>query len=142
MDLNKLTNGEKILGAASALLVIILLVFPWHSIDVGFASFSRRAIQSPNALWGWLALLLAAAVLAQLIVRKFTTAQLPELPISWDDAQFYGSIATGVLVFIKLISETEFLGFGAWLGVLCGIAVIVGGVMAKRETAGTTAPGA
>jgi hypothetical protein len=133
VDLNKLTLGDKILGGAGILLVLDLLLFPWHSVDLGIVTINRQATESPNAFWGILALLLAIAIVAAVVVRRLTTATLPELPIAWSMALFYAAIATLVILFIKLVSETSSLGFGAWLGLLLAAAMVYGGFVTSKE---------
>ncbi len=137
MDLSKMRTPDWILGGCALALIIDLLFLPWHKIDIDFgplgsASDSRSAIQSPNSFWGVLALLLAIAVLAVVIIRRLTTVNLPDLPISWTDALFYGSIATLVLLLIKLIAETDFLGFGAYLGILLAGGLVYGAFATKQ----------
>ena len=139
MDLNKLSLGDKIAAACGIVLFIDLIALPWHNIDLGIVSASRKAIQSPNSFWGFLALLLAIAIVGAIIVRKLTTTKLPELPIPWSQAIFYGSIATLVILLIKLISETDYLGFGAYLGILLAAGMTYGGYLINQE--GDTATG-
>jgi len=141
VDLNKLTLGDKILGGAGILLILDLLLFPWHSVDLGIVTINRQATESPNAFWGILALLLAIAIVAAVIIRRLTTVKLPELPIAWNMALFYAAIATLVILFIKLISETSELGFGAWLGLLLAAAMVYGGFVMSKETEGIAGSG-
>lgn len=136
MDLNKLTLGDKILGGAGILLFLDLLLFPWHSVDLGIQTINLQATESPNGFWGVLALLLTIVVVAAIILRRLTSVKLPELPISWNQALFYGAIAVLVLLFIKLISETSELGFGAWLGLLLAAAMVYGGFVVSKESDG------
>jgi hypothetical protein len=148
VDLNKLSLGDKIVGATGIVLLIDLLFFPWHKVDLGFDipgvadSVTRKAIQSPNAVWGWLALLVALAIVAAVIIRKLTTTQLPDLPVPWPRAIFFGTIAVLVLLIIKLISETDFLAFGSYLAILLGAGMVYGGFLISKEaeTATGTAP--
>ena len=42
-----------------------------------------------------------------------------------------------VLLLIKLVVETDFLGFGAYLGVLLAAALAFGGFMVNKEAAAT-----
>lgn len=137
MDLNKLSLGDRIVAAAGILLFIDLLFLPWHRVSAGFGAFkvtvTRSGVESPNAFWGLLALLVTIAVVAVLAVRRFTTATLPELPMSWNQAIFFATVAVEVLLGIKLISETDFLGFGAWLALVLGAAMIYGGVLVGRQ---------
>lgn len=133
MDLSKLTLGEKIVAGAGIVLLIDLVFLPWHNIDIGILSVSRKGIQSPNAIWGILALLLAAAMVAVVAVSRFTTTPLPELPVPWPQAMFLAGIAVAVLLVLKLVLETSFLGFGAFLGVVAGGAMAYGGFVMRNE---------
>jgi hypothetical protein len=139
MDLNKLSLGDKIAAACGIVLFIDLVAFPWHNIDFIIGSVKRTAIQSPNSFWGFLALLLTIAVVAAIIVRKLTTAKLPDLPIPWSQAIFFASIATLALLLLKLIIETSALGFGAYLGILLAAGMTYGGYLISQE--GDTATG-
>lgn len=133
MDLSKLTLGEKIVGGAGIVLVLDLLLFPWHKIDLGIVSVSRSGIESPNGFWGILAMLVAIAMVAVVVVTRLTSATMPDLPIPLGQAMFFAGIAVVVLLFIKLILETSFLGFGAYLGLLLGGTVAYGGFLMRKE---------
>src|SRR5215467_7043698 len=116
MDLRKLSRGERIVVVAGALVVIDLLFLPWYSITIPFVgSVSRNGISSPNAFLGFLAALVAAAMVAQIIVARFTSATLPELPIPWARAHMLGGLAVVALLVLKLLLQTNLLGFGAYL---------------------------
>jgi hypothetical protein len=130
MELDKLTLSDKIIAGAGVVLIIDLLFLPWHSIDIGVLSFTRSAVESPNAFWGVLALLLTVALVAVTLLRvlKPETA-LPDLPVSWDRAVFFAAAAVLVSLFLKLVMETEALGFGAWLGLLLAAGVAYGGYL-------------
>ena len=69
MDLSKLTMTDKILAGTGLALVIDLLFLPWHSVDLGFTTFSITGVEERNAFLGVLALLLAAAVAAVTLIR-------------------------------------------------------------------------
>jgi len=143
VDLSKMRTPDWILGGCALVLIIDLLFFPWHKVDIdlgpfGGGSYKRTGIQSPNAFWGILALLLAIAILAVVIVRRLTTAKLPDLPISWTDATFYGAIATLALLVLKLIIETDALGFGSYFAILLGAGMVYGAFASKQ--ADSTAP--
>ena len=141
MDLGKLSRGERIIVSAGVLLVIDLLFLPWHSITVPFiGSVDRNGISSPNAFLGFLAALTAAAMVAQVIVSKFTSAMLPELPVPWPRAHMIGGLAVLGLLVLKLLLQTSFLGFGAYLGILIAAGLALGGYTVNQESsrAGTT----
>ena len=133
MDFSKLTLGDKIVGGAGIVLIIALLFFPWHSIDLGFETFTRSATESPNGLWGILALLLTVVIVAVVLVRRLTTTKLPDLPVGWNQAIFYGCIAVLAFLLIKLISETDALGFGSYLSIVLAGAMVYGGFLISKE---------
>ncbi|MBA2283690.1 MAG: hypothetical protein M3527_04395 [Actinomycetota bacterium] len=144
MDLNKLTLGDKIVAATGIVLLITLVVLPWHSIDLceglgdtgglGIScSFKRTAIQSPNGFFGLLALLLTIAIVAAVLIRKLTTTDLPTLPVGWGKAIFFGSLAALALLLLKLVIETTALGFGSYLAILLAAGMAYGGFLLSKE---------
>ena len=141
MDLSKLSRGDRIVVVTGALLVIDLLFLPWHSIAVPFlGSVNRSGISSPNAFLGFLAALVAAAMVAQIIVSKFTSAKVPDLPVPWPRAHMLGGLVVVGLLLLKLVLQTSFLSFGAYLGILFAAALAFGGYTVDQEStrAGTT----
>ncbi len=130
MDLDKLSLSDKIIAGTGIVLIIDLLFLPWHSIDIGPFSTSLTAIEERNAFLGVLALLLTIAVVAVTLVRVFKPeTKLPDLPVTWDRAIFFGAAATLGLLVLKLILETDFLGIGAWLGLLLAAGMTYGGYL-------------
>ncbi|MFA5566571.1 MAG: hypothetical protein WC184_11160 [Acidimicrobiia bacterium] len=135
MDLNKLGMGEKISGGAGILLILGILILPWHHISFGpFGSANIKAMSSPNAIWGILAFILALAVVGTLLAEKLANVELPEIPVSWVDARFYGGIAVLALLLLKLVVETSALGFGAWVNIILAAGLAYGGFAAKQES--------
>jgi hypothetical protein len=144
MDLKKLSLGERIIGAAGLFLLIDLLFLPWHRISIGIPGIARitenrSGIQSPNGFLGLLALLVVAALVARLVISGFTKIELPEIPVSWGRADLLGAAGAAVLLLLKLVLETDFLGFGAWLAILGAGALVYGGFLRNQEMS-TTAP--
>jgi hypothetical protein len=143
VDLSKMRTPDWILGGCALVLIIDLLFFPWHKISYSFFgvsdSVTRSGVESPNAFWGILALLLAVAVIVIIVLRRLTTVQLPDLPISWADALFFGSIATLAVLLLKLVLETSSLGWGCWLAILLAAGMVYGGFATKQvETKGAS----
>lgn len=149
MDLNKLSLGDRIVAGAGILLFLDLLILPWHHVSVpsvtvagtkiGGGSINRTALESPNAFWGVLALLVVVVVVAAVLVSRLSTANLPELPIAWNQAIFYGTIAVAALLVIKLIAETDALGFGCWLALVLAAGLVYGGFLISKQSEPATA---
>ncbi|HEY4376627.1 MAG TPA: hypothetical protein VGM93_05695 [Acidimicrobiales bacterium] len=138
MDLTKLSLGDKIIGGTTIVLLIDLLFLPWHSVSVHAgiysASYTRGATESPNGFLGILALLVVIAILATVIIRKLTTTKLPDLPISWGEATFYAGIAVEVLLVLKLILKTDYLGYGSYLAIILAAGLIYGTFLGRSES--------
>ncbi len=139
MDFKKLTQGERIVLVAGLLLIIDLLFLPWHHIDLGvLGSADRKGVQSPNSFYGVLALLLAIVMVGQIAATKLANAKLPALPIGWGQVHMIAGIAILVLLLLKLVVETDFLGFGAYLGILLAAAIAFGGFSINKESTSRT----
>ena len=87
MDFKKITQGERIVLIVGVLLIIDLLFFPWHKIDLGGGlvgvDVTRTGIQSPNSFYGVIALLITVVMVGQIIAAKMANATLPAMPVSW-----------------------------------------------------------
>ena len=88
MDLSKLSGGDRIVVITGVLLVIDLVFLPWISVTVPFIGtvMSYTGISAPNGFLGFLAALAAAAMVAQILVSRFTSAKVPDLPVPWPRA--------------------------------------------------------
>lgn len=142
MDLTKLSTGDKIIGATGLLLVVVLVVFPWHHVsaydmqmNVSFdaGAVNRSAVQSPNAFWGILALLLTLAIVGSLFLRRLTDAELPSTPVPPSQLTFFGTIGVLVLLMLKFVIETSALGIGAFLAILLAGGMTYGGYLSRSE---------
>ncbi len=145
VDLNKLSLGDKIAGGCGIVLIIGLFALPWHKIEFDFlgtsASESCSAFSCTNTFWAWLAFLLTAAIVAVIILDRLTSVELPELPIPLNQAVFYGSIAVGALLILKLITKMEYLGWGAYVNILLAGGMIYGGFLIFKEESPATGGG-
>ena len=136
MDFKKLTMGDRIVLAAGILLVIDLLFLPWHSIDLGVLSVKRTGVQSPNGFYGVLALLIAVVMVAQIVVARLTAAKLPQIPLPWGRVHLIAGVVVLALLLLKLVIETDYLGFGAWLGIILAAVLAFGGFTVNKESTG------
>jgi hypothetical protein len=141
VDFRKLTMGERIVAGAGILLIIDLLFFPWHHVSVSFRGFTvatvnRTGLQSPRGYLGILAFIITIAMVAQIVLAKLTSVKLPEISMPWSQAQLIGGFTVLGLLVLKLVLKTDFLGFGAWLGIILAGAVAYGAFMVHREAQG------
>jgi hypothetical protein len=150
VDLNKLSLGDKIVGGTGIVLFLLLLIVPWHSQTVDLGQFggkhtyTLKATSGDGGAVGWpaiLAILLLIAIVAVVLVRKLTTADLPELPIPWNQAIFYATIAVPVLLVLKLLLKNESISFWAYIDILIAIGMAYGGFLIFKESDEATATG-
>lgn len=141
MDLNKLSNGEKVIAGAG-LLFLLSMFFPWWGLDLGeFGSGSNNGFD--YFLTGWLPLLIVIAMVAQIAVARFTTTQLPRIPIPWNQAHLIAGAVVAVLLVLRvIIGADEGAGgfevdldreWGLFVALIAAIGVGAGGVLKSRE---------
>ncbi|HEX8804072.1 MAG TPA: hypothetical protein VF743_07755 [Acidimicrobiales bacterium] len=149
MDLNKLSLGDKIVAGLGILEFILLFIVPWHSIDVFGETFTLKPLEGDYEAVAWpaaLALIVLIVLVAVVLIRKLApTVNLPNLPIGWNQAIFYASIAVPALLLLKLILQTDALSFWAYVLIAIGVGIAYGGYLISREPepavgAGTTPP--
>lgn len=132
--------GEKIILAA-ALLLLIASFLPWYSFDLGVAgvSIDRSGWQSPGALWSMLAVLVGLAMATVILVKLFASAgTLPDNVggITWPKIMLGAGVFAVLLILIKLVNESSYMAIGFFLGIICVIALAVGGFFMFREEQG------
>lgn len=133
------TRGEGLVVVAGVLLAVDLLVLPWHhyfvnvdtpnlGIDLPTFSYDRTGVQTPNPGFGIAALVLTLAMVTQVVAAKFLRAmsRMGQIHLVLGPAVF------GLLL-AKMVTDDNFLGTGAWLGLALGAAVAVGGYLLSQE---------
>lgn len=134
------TRGETLVVVAGALLLVDLLLAPWHrfAVDVNLQQFGvelpsfrmdRRGVQNPQAFFG-----IAAAVVAALMVIQIVASKaLSSVPRAEQVHLVAGAVVLGLLVG-KLMANNDFLAIGAWLGIALAAALAYGGFLLSQET--------
>lgn len=144
MDLNKLSLGDRIVAGLGIVEFLLLLIVPWHRAEIFGQTFTAKALEGEGDLVAWpafLALLVLIALIAVVLIRKLAPqVNLPELPIAWNQAIFYAAIAVPVLLFLKLILQSDSLSFWAYVLILIGAGIAYGGFLISKEPATSTAP--
>jgi hypothetical protein len=151
VDISKLSTADKVIGA-SALVFLIAMFLPWYGISFeGFGSASNSGWD--YFLGGILPLLVVLAMVAQIAITKFSTTELPALPIPWSQVHVIGGAVVVVLVLLRtVIGSSEGSGgfevdldreYGLFVALIAAIGVGVGGYLKFQEgdeaTAGGTA---
>ncbi len=126
-----MSNGEKLI-AGGGILLLVAAFLPWYSID-----FGRNGLQSPGAIWSLLAVVIGVIMAAAILAPKFTDVKLPDLgSITWPQAHLGLGVGALLLVVIKFLSESSFLGFGFYLGFIAAVALAAGGYLYFTENGG------
>jgi hypothetical protein len=140
VDINKLSLGDRIVAGGGILLLLLILFAPWHSIDLGEfgGTINKNAFYGEGDAVGWpalIAFILLIAVVAVVLLRKLAdNVTLPELPIPWNQAIFYATIAIPVLLVLKLLLFNDFIAFWAYIDILIGIGIAYGGFLIFQES--------
>lgn len=147
MDLSRLTTGDKVI-AGSGIALLIFSFLPWFGYDAGIAGFDYTETAWDDFL-PILALLLAIALVALLVVVKFTSVNVPRLPLPLNQVFLIGGVVVFALLLLKLLIGGEEQGIdldrriGVFLGVLAGAGMAAGGWLKSQEPAeaGAAGPG-
>lgn len=129
-----------IVAMAGVLLIVDLLALPWHhyavtvdtrGLDLRLPSFrlDRTAVQAPHPALGFGAVILAG-VMVLLVAVTTIHALRPRL----EHLQLVLGPAVLGLLAAKAVSA-DFLGTGAWLGLLLGAVLAYGGFRVSQEAA-------
>jgi hypothetical protein len=133
--LSRLNKGEQFVVVAGALLLLSLLSFPWHRVEVpgffGGGAVRRTGLQSPNAVQGTLAFLVTVAMVAQVVMTRFTNQKVNPALARLQPAA--GFAVLGLLAW-KLAAETTALAVGAYLGILLAAGLAYGGLLMAKES--------
>ena len=141
----KLAQGEWIVLVAGVLLIVDLLLLPWYSVPISnrdldvleirgiVVDLTYSGVQSSTAGYGVAAVVLAGVMVLQIIVTRLLGMHLPDAPVPWSQIHLILGIFVAVVLVIKLVRVTEFLGFGAYSAILAGILVAYGGYRIAQE---------
>jgi hypothetical protein len=127
MDINKLSNGGKIVGVAGIVLIINLFL-PWY----GAFGFSLNAFDAEFLAWGGSFFAIAGAVV--LVLKQLEITDLKAGQFSAEQLALLLGAIGAVLVILRWITETDLVKFGVYLGIIAAVGVAAGSFMALRES--------
>lgn len=149
MDLSKLTTADKVI-LGSAILLLIAMFLPWYG-------FSEDDFSATNSGWsyflgGWIPLILALVMAAQVAISRFSPqTNLPDPPLPWGQVHMIAGIAAAVILVLRLAikSDADVLffdfeldrKFGIFVAVVAGIGLAVGGFLKNQEGEAAAGPG-
>ena len=141
MDINKLSNPEKIIGG-SAIVLFVASLLPWFEVSFLGTSVSGNG-WDVGFLWGRLPVLIALVMLAHIVISNFfESVKLPDLP--WARVHLGGGILAALLVVLKLLIGESEIGidfdraYGLFLAVIAAVGLAVGGFLYFKENEGTS----
>jgi len=153
MDLNRLTNGDKVIGI-SGILLFIFSFLPWYGFDEAGFSASRNGWD--YFLFGIIPTLIGVALVALVIIQRMTDVALPDVgSLSWGQLSLIAAGVAAVLVILKLLigDDVGAFGFtadldrqyGIFLATIATLGLVAGGFLKMQEdragaTGGTTPP--
>ena len=133
--INQLSTGEKLVAGGGILLLIDAFLFPWYSVDLGVVDFSRNGLQSPEAIWSILAVLIGIGLAVAVLGPKFANMQMPVLPSNLTLGQLYlgGGALSFALLVLKYLLESNYVAIGFYLGFILTAAIGIGGYLLYTE---------
>ena len=145
MDINKLTQSEKII-AGSGIGLLIFSFFPWYGVDAGIADYSRNGWD--YFLFGTLPVIIGAAMVAHIALTRFSETKLPEKigNLGWGQVHLIAGCVAGALVLLKLAIGDDVFGydldrkFGIFLSAVAGVGLAAGGFLKMKEAEGAGTP--
>lgn len=132
--LARLNRSERFVVVAGGLLLLSLVFFPWHRVP--FARLlggdsTLTGLQEPNSLQGTLAFLVAVAMVAQVVMTRYTNQRVNPSLVR---LQAPAGMAVLALLLWKLASETSYLSVGAYLGIPLAGALAYGGLLMAKDS--------
>ena len=133
--INMLSTGEKLIAGAAILLLLDSFIFPWYSVDLGIVDFTANAWEAPGAIWSILAVLIGIGLAVAVLGPKFANMQMPALPSNLTMGQLFlgGGILAFIFLVLKFINESDYVGFGFWIGFVLTAAMAAGGYLMYAE---------
>jgi len=144
VDLNKLSNGDKVIMGAG-IVFLIAMFLPWWGIEVdtGFGTVSGSNSGWDYFLGGILPLLIVVAMIALIAVQKFSTTELPAPPLPWSQIYAIAGGLVGVILLLRtVIGSSEGEGgfeidldrkYGLFIALLAALGVAAGGFLKFQE---------
>lgn len=130
---SRLSRGERFVVVAGGLLLLSLAFFPWHRsivLALVYGDGTRTALQSPNPLPGTLAFLVTVAMVAQVVMSRYSNQKVNPMLVR---LQPVAGMAVFALLAWKLAADTADLSTGAFIGLPLAAVLAYGSIALARE---------
>ena len=127
MDFSKLSREDWMVGGGGILLIIFLFALPFYSVSAGIYTATAAATSSPASIWGILALILAILVVVDWGLANFSPqTQIPTSQLGRELTRAAVAGLVVVLLLLKLILHTSWLGWGCYVDIVVALLVTYG----------------
>jgi hypothetical protein len=127
MNFDNVSREDWILAGLALVTLIALLAFPWFSISVGPFTATTTATGSPDGWLGILAVLVLAALIADLAVERLSPeTEVPSIGGSRTQTRFVLAGVAAFFVALKFLFHIHFslFGWGFYVTVILTAALV------------------
>jgi len=133
MDFSKLSNGAK-LALIGGVVLVINLFLPWY----GVLGINLNAFDAEFLAWGGSLVAIAGAVV--LLLKAFGTQEVNAGKFRTEQLATLLAGIGFVLILLRWVTETNFVKFGVYIGLLAAAATAAGSFMSMKDE-GLSLPG-
>ena len=127
MDFSKLSREDWMVGGGSILLIIFLFALPFYSYSYGPYTATAAATSAPASIWGILALIVAIVILVDWALQVFSPeTAIPTTPLGRELTRAAAGGLVVLLLLLKLILHTSYLGWGCFVDIIVALVVTYG----------------
>lgn len=131
LRLARLRRGELLAGGLAAVLIALLFAVHWFAPG-GHSSGADGWATLPVLRW----LILVTAACGLLLALLQATCPAPALPVTMSVFVTALALITLLALAIRLITTSDVLLAGAWLGLVCAAGMLLGGFWSMRDEDG------
>ena len=127
MNFENVSREDWILAGLALLTLIALLAFPWFSVSIGPFTVTSTATGSPDGWLGILAVLVLAALIADLAIERLSPqTEVPSIGGSRTQTRFVLAAVAAFLVALKFLFHIHFslFGWGFYVTVILTAALV------------------
>ncbi len=134
VDFDKLTNADKVV-AGGFLAFFISLFLPWFKLDFGGFGSATASGWDVDFMWSTLPFLLGLIMVAQIALDRFSSVELPEIPVTWGQVHLGLGSLTAFLVVVKLLIGEDVIdrSWGLFVAAIAAGAMAAGGFLKFQE---------